>query len=325
MKFEDKQHLFKNFLQEWDTIFSKLPHLAKLFASFPSFQQKLEEIPIIKSHELNEYQFEWISLVAQFDNPIEKEFFKPYWVPVSINEYEYFVDLSSKAFTVFKFNYLGSELQQWIIEEVIPDISEFILALDNKTISFDEVLYDNNGNPLDKNGNSIYDDNGNPLDKNGNSSINVSPPSSIDHHELHATFKGYDFASIQDEDVVVYGHFLESPIEERLIGMFNYVPVYDNSTKPYQAHWMISENKLFLFYVNATINGKELTTYDIVPEHIGGEEENPFTYSNNCDDSITFIIDKIENPGYSSSIYNVGDVLMLSFSEGTLTSYRKKA
>lgn len=320
MNYSNKQSLFKNFLADWHSKFSKLPHLAYLFTTFPSFQQKLEEIPIIKSHELNEYQLEWISLVAQFDNPIEQEFFKPYWVPVSKNEYEYFVDLSSKEFTVFKINYLGSEHQQWTIEEVIPDITEFILALDNKTISFDEIIYDDNGNPLDDKGNSMYDDKGNPLDKNGKSIVDNSPPPKIDYHEFDEIFKGYDVASINDGDVRVHGHFLQSPIEERLIQMFNYVPVADNSQKLYQANWRISKNKLYILYVNATIYGAKLSSFDIIPDEClrdDDEEELFFQYSN-PDNTVTFIIDKIENPGYSASIYNVGDRLKLTFCNGIL-------
>jgi hypothetical protein len=153
MNQQNEQEFFKNFLSEWDSKFSKLPHIAQIFTSFPSFQQKLEEMLIIKSHELNEYQLEWVSLVAQFDNPIEKEFFKTYWVPVSKNEYKYFIDLSSEFFTLFKVDFYPFKPYRWNTEEIISDISEFILALDNKTISFDEVLYYNNGNPLDKNGN----------------------------------------------------------------------------------------------------------------------------------------------------------------------------
>jgi hypothetical protein len=270
----------------------------------------LEEIPIIKSHELNEYQLEWISLVAQFDNQIEKEFFKPYWVPVSKNEYEYFVDLSSRSFTVFKIKFHPLEPCHWQCEEIIADISEFILALDNKTISFDEILYDNDGNPLDE---------------NGNPRITESNPTYCnDQRELQTIFKGYDFASIHDDDVVVYGYFLESPVEERLIEMFNYIPVNDNSTKPYQANWMICENKLFLLYVNATINGKELTSYDIVPEYTGDDVDKPYIYSTNCNNSITFIIEKIENPRYSCSMYNVGDTLGLEFFDGVLMNVEGK-
>jgi len=305
MNFIVKQQLFKNFLAEWDSKFRKLPHLAKIFTSFPSFQKKLDETPLIESKELNESQLEWISLVAQFDNPLEKEFFKPYWVPVSKNVYEYFVDLSSNAFSVFKIKYLCSGNQRWAIEEVIPDISEFILALENKTISFDDILYDDCGNPLDENGEPVISD---------------SPPDFIDIHTLHATFKGYDLASIDEDDVAVYGYFLQSPLEERMISMFNYVPVDDNSAKPYQASWMISEKKLILLHVNATINGQELTSYEIVPEYTGDYEDEPFLFSTSFGNRITFIIEEIENQGYSASIYSVGDRLSLDFCDGILVN-----
>lgn len=134
MNYSDKQKLITKFLQKWDSKFSKLPHLVKIFASFPSFQKKLEEISIIESHESEEFQMEGISLVAQLDNPIEKDFFKTYWEPVSKNEYEYFIDLSSRSLPVFKIEFYPYEPYRWNTKEIISDISDFIITFENKTI-----------------------------------------------------------------------------------------------------------------------------------------------------------------------------------------------
>lgn len=58
MNHTKKQNLFKNFLTEWDQQFNKLPGLEQLLQAYPLFQDKMDKIPIIKSHELEAYQLE---------------------------------------------------------------------------------------------------------------------------------------------------------------------------------------------------------------------------------------------------------------------------
>lgn len=82
---------------------------------------------------------------------------------------------------------------------------------------------------------------------------------------------GYDHASFWINDDHYYGYIEKSPIEDRLVSRFNYTPINDKSKKTYRAHWMISEDKLWLGYVNGVIDGKVLYTDDIVPEYPGDE------------------------------------------------------
>jgi len=78
---------------------------------------------------------------------------------------------------------------------------------------------------------------------------------------------GYDLASFWINDDHYHGYLEKSPIEDRLVSKFNYIPINNEAKKPYKAHWMIHESKLLLGYVNGVIDGKELYTDDIVPEY----------------------------------------------------------
>ena len=77
---------------------------------------------------------------------------------------------------------------------------------------------------------------------------------------------GYDLPSFWINEDHYHGFLEKSPIEDRLVSSFNYKPIDDESKKPYQAYWMISEFELLLGYVNGVINEKTLYTDDIVPE-----------------------------------------------------------
>ncbi len=80
---------------------------------------------------------------------------------------------------------------------------------------------------------------------------------------------GPDTLSLQYDTISYFGIINKSPVEQRLIGSFNYRTIYTNFSKPYKAHWIISESKLFLGFVNGVINGKRLFTTDIFPEFAG--------------------------------------------------------
>ena len=143
----------------------------------------------------------------------------------------------------------------------------------------------------------------------------------MDLNELFADMIGYDVASINIEDNInIYGHFLESPLEERMIRMFKYEPVGDNSTKPYQANWMISDNRLYLLYVNAKLHGEFLFTTDIVPEYDDEddeEHENLFHFKQFCS-KLEFVIDSIEKGEFVHLPFGTGDTLIVTFKNGVL-------
>ena len=105
MKYSDKLILFENFLQEWGLKFNQIPFILNYISSYPELASRLQNFHALSSEGLRESQLEWISLVSQLNSPVEKDFFKLYWVPIQSDSYDYFIDLSSASLPIFETNY----------------------------------------------------------------------------------------------------------------------------------------------------------------------------------------------------------------------------
>ena len=131
MLYSDKQILFDNFLNEWELQFNKIPSILRYITSYPEIAAKFDELHPLSLESLNTSQLEWVSLVKQFDNPIETLFFKEYWVPIQKDGYDYFIDLSSEKLSVFETKYFFFEPYCWYKQFTIENLSEFLLKIDN--------------------------------------------------------------------------------------------------------------------------------------------------------------------------------------------------
>jgi hypothetical protein len=77
---------------------------------------------------LDDAQIEWIWLCSKFDNILEIDFFKPYWVPLEVNSYDYFMDISDENYPVFDINYFFYEPYKWYKKYISTDIKEVLLS-----------------------------------------------------------------------------------------------------------------------------------------------------------------------------------------------------
>jgi len=143
MKYKEKQILFNKFLNEWELKFNKIPFLFRYIASYPELTLKLKDYNPLKAKNLNETQLEWVSLISQFDNPLETEFFKPYWVPIQCDSYDYFLDLSSDTLAIFKIDYFYFKPYRWYKKYLFKDIVDFLISPDDHSINIGEQLFEN--------------------------------------------------------------------------------------------------------------------------------------------------------------------------------------
>ncbi len=126
---------YESFLCSWGSVFRKIPSMLNLLSSYPELCSKINFQKPLNTDHLHEIQFEWISLISRFDNPIERRFFKEYHVPVEKDSYDFFIDMSSKSLPVFRIDYFAFEPRHWYETIVFSDINELIEAID--TDSFD--------------------------------------------------------------------------------------------------------------------------------------------------------------------------------------------
>ena len=140
MKYSDKQILFESFLKEWGLKFNQMPSILNHISSYPELKSKLENFNPLSSESINESQLEWISLVSQFDREAEKVFFKPYWVPIQCDSYDYFIDLSSPSLSIFVAQYYFFEPYRWLKKYLFKNITEFLASVHNPSINLDSQL-----------------------------------------------------------------------------------------------------------------------------------------------------------------------------------------
>ncbi len=132
MLYPQKQLLFRSFLRDWGERFESVPFIVKYLSTYPELIAKIEDFVPSNLDSLDAAQLEWVSLVAQFDNPIETSFFKDYWIPIQKNGYDYFIDISSDKFPIFEVHYFFFEPYRWYKEYIIDDVITFLSNIDNE-------------------------------------------------------------------------------------------------------------------------------------------------------------------------------------------------
>ncbi len=134
MDIHQKQLHFAIFIDKWGSQFYTVPFILKYLASYPLLRRKLNNLKPLKTSELNESQMEWVSLITQFDNLIESEFFKEYWVPLDKKSYSVFIDLSSPKLSLFETHYFPFEPYTWYKKDIIKDLPGFLAEIDKSDL-----------------------------------------------------------------------------------------------------------------------------------------------------------------------------------------------
>ena len=137
-----KKELFDKFLVEWGDQFKVVPAILKYLTSYPEIESKFKNFVPLEGNDIHNSQFEWVSLVAQLDNPIETTFFKEYWIPINKYRYDYFIDVSSSNLTLFEVNFFGFEPYRWYKKYIYKDLSQFLIDIDSSNFSFDQYFKD---------------------------------------------------------------------------------------------------------------------------------------------------------------------------------------
>lgn len=140
MDLESKQKYFDKFFMAWGSKFRMVPAILKYLISYPEIEDKFKDLFPLELGDLNTLQLEWVSLVAQFDNPIETGFFRNCWVPIKKDSYNHFIDLSSGTFSIFSTTYYPFEPYGWLKEYLFHDVSLLFQSLEAKSINIDEEL-----------------------------------------------------------------------------------------------------------------------------------------------------------------------------------------
>ena len=104
---------YDSFQTEWGNQFNDIHHIIEFMHSNPLILEKLELNNLVSSSDLIKNQKEWVKLLTKYDG-LEKEFFKPFWVPILNCELcSFFIDLSDYNYPVFNVKYLNSNAEKY--------------------------------------------------------------------------------------------------------------------------------------------------------------------------------------------------------------------
>lgn len=118
------------FKDEWGIQYQNAKHIIAYLNSYPKVLSTLRIEEIHSPDNLDEAQIEWIWLCSKFDNLLEIDFFKTYWIPLEVNSYDHFMDISDENYPIFDINYFFYEPYRWYKKFISTDIKEILLSPD---------------------------------------------------------------------------------------------------------------------------------------------------------------------------------------------------
>ncbi|MBU3660015.1 MAG: hypothetical protein FGM14_09105 [Flavobacteriales bacterium] len=178
---------YDSFQTEWENQFNDIQHIIEFMHSNPLILEKLGLNNLISSSDLIKNQKEWIRLLSKY-NGLEKEFFKPFWVPILNNDLcSFFIDLSDFNYPIFDVEYLNAEPEKYAKTSLVKSMQELLTFKDNE-FKLDDIY----SNYLERREELIWDHN---LPKPKCSNVIVDPYIVIIEIEL----LGFIFESTLEE------------------------------------------------------------------------------------------------------------------------------
>ncbi|MDA3818079.1 MAG: hypothetical protein PF486_11930 [Prolixibacteraceae bacterium] len=130
MDYKAKQKLFAEFMDEWGEQFSKVQPIINYLSSYPIMIEKTRLMGTFVEEGLEEHQLEWISLIAQLYHPLDRNFFKPYWVPIFKDRYDFFIDISNPGYPIFEQCYFWLKPYDYYKAFISFEIDKVLACLD---------------------------------------------------------------------------------------------------------------------------------------------------------------------------------------------------
>lgn len=121
----------KAFIDEYKKQLEDVQYILQYLKTYPTIFSDLKIGDIIEPDSLYQQFEDWIRLNSKFEG-IEKEFFKPYWLPIQRVGFDYFIDISDSNYPIIEafFNYF-EEPYYWEKKILFHSINNLMLADDN--------------------------------------------------------------------------------------------------------------------------------------------------------------------------------------------------
>jgi len=118
---------YQDFLNEYEPQFAQIKSVLAYLNTYPELLVKLKLDDLIKPEALDIRQQDWVRIVSKYGG-LEKDFFKPYWVPIGAKSLDLFIDLSDNEFPVFEMEFFFFEPYHYFKTFLFYKISDLLLA-----------------------------------------------------------------------------------------------------------------------------------------------------------------------------------------------------
>jgi hypothetical protein len=117
------------FFMEWEKQLKAVSFILDYLHTYPNVLNQLKLEEVLTSNELFNSQKDWIRICSKYEG-MEKEFFKPYWVPIQKSSFDYFIDLSDPNYPIFEISFTFFEPYSYQRMNLFNSISELMFLGD---------------------------------------------------------------------------------------------------------------------------------------------------------------------------------------------------
>lgn len=93
---------YNDHFKAWSTQLTDLAHILDYLHTYPTLLESMGFGALLTSDELPRAYQQWLNVYSKYEG-MEKDFFKPSWVPIFRSALSHFVDLSDPKYPVFDF------------------------------------------------------------------------------------------------------------------------------------------------------------------------------------------------------------------------------
>jgi hypothetical protein len=126
-----------DFYSKWKNELKDIYSIIDFLNSYPDMLISLGMEDFIKTIELEASQRNWINLCSKYTG-MEKDFFKPHWVPLNSHGYNYFLDMSDPKYPIFEYTFVFFEPYSYEKILLFASIGELMLQC-GKEVDFQEL------------------------------------------------------------------------------------------------------------------------------------------------------------------------------------------
>lgn len=140
MKINLQSEIFEEFTKQWSKQINDIFHILDFVNTYPNVLNQLKFDEVLTSNEFLNAQEDWVRICSKYEG-MEKDFFKPYWVPIQKSSLDYFIDLSDPNYPIFEISFVFFEPYSYERMNLFNSMNE-LMTLGDTNADIDGIASD---------------------------------------------------------------------------------------------------------------------------------------------------------------------------------------